>query len=85
MTEVKMYQPMIDKIEVMELPDLVLAYRETTKAFDELLGIMKSNVKTIASNKQAQQLSLENLNGLNEVLEAINARLKELKTKDFGG
>ncbi len=85
MTQPKMYQPMIDTIGTMALPDLIVAYKETTSAFDELLSLMKDNVKTIASSKKAQELSLENLNGLNEVLEAINSRLSELKTKDFGG
>lgn len=80
MTEPKMYQSMIDAIGEMNFVSLMKAYGETTRAFDQLLGIMNDNLEKIALHEELKEASLRNLNGLNEVVEAINNRLTELQT-----
>jgi len=77
----KLYQTFIDKIPSFTFDEVKVGLAESAEGFRKLLEIIEKNSKTIARNEEAVAMTQEQIRGFNELSEAFNARLDELKAE----
>lgn len=77
----KMYQTFIDKIPSFTFDEVKVGIFETTNGFKQLLNIIGENADKISRSPQAVAMTQEQIQGFNELFDAFNARLDELKAE----
>ena len=77
----KIYQTFIDKIPSFTFDEVKIGLVETTSGFKQLLEIIGENAEKVAGSPKAVSLAQEQISHFNELFEALNARLDELKAE----
>jgi hypothetical protein len=77
----KLYQAFIDKIPSFTFDEVKVGIFETTNGFKQLLDIIGENAEKISRSPQAVAMTQEQIQGFNELFDAFNARLDELKAE----
>jgi predicted site-specific integrase-resolvase len=77
----KIYQTFIDKIPSFTFDEVKIGLVEATKGFKQLLEIVEENSKGIVRSPEATELTREQIQAFNELFDAFNARLDELRAE----
>jgi len=77
----KLYQTFIDKIPSFTFDEVKAGLVETTNGFKQLLEIIEENSKGIVRSSEATEMAREQIQAFNELFDAFNARLDELKAE----
>jgi ubiquinone biosynthesis protein UbiJ len=75
------FEVFLGKIPSFTFDEVKIGLVETTSGFKQLLEIIGENAEKVAGSPKAVSLAQEQISHFNELFEALNARLDELKAE----